>query len=106
MKQLLTEAPILAFYDVNKRTVVSADASSYGLGGVLLQDRNLQSLHTILELSGKRYTQIEKECLATVWVCERFSKYLYGLDDETDYKPLVPLFNVKDTDAVPLRYQR
>lgn len=40
MKQLLTEAPILAFYDVNKQTVVSADASSYWPGGVLLKDHN------------------------------------------------------------------
>lgn len=50
-----------------------------------------------------RYSQIEKECLAAVWSCERFEKYLYGLSEFkliSDHKLLVPLKNCKDLEGV------
>ncbi|UYV62484.1 hypothetical protein LAZ67_2000750 [Cordylochernes scorpioides] len=42
LKELLTTQPILAAYDVRKPTMVSSDASSYGLGAVLKQEADIQ----------------------------------------------------------------
>lgn len=36
-KKLLTNSPVLALFNPNLETTLSADASSHGLGAVLLQ---------------------------------------------------------------------
>ena len=45
----------------------------------------------------QRYSQIEKEALATTWSLKRFNDYLYGMsfNVETDHKPRVSLLSSK-----------
>ena len=83
IKQELTKPAVLALYNPQTETKVSADASSFGLGAVLLQ-LNDQSWKPVAYASKlftdteRGYAQIEKETLATTWACEKFSTYILG----------------------------
>ncbi|XDV25073.1 hypothetical protein PO909_029054 [Leuciscus waleckii] len=114
IKEELSTPPGLALYNAKAETVVSADASSFGLGAVLLQRQEDGHLKPVayssraLTDTEKRYAQIEKEALAITWACERFSDFLVGITFhvETDHKPLVPLLGSKSLDELPPRIQR
>lgn len=113
LKLELTSAPVLQLYDPNSSLKISADASSYGLGAVLLQKKAEVWLPVAyasrsLTETEQRYAQLEKEALALTWACERFSDFILGLhfELETDHKPLVSLLGGQALDALPPRIQR
>ena len=114
IKTALTTMPVLALYGPNKETKITADASSYGLGGVLMQKqpdstwRPIMFISRSLTSTESRYATIEKEALALTWACERCSDYIIGklIEAETDHKPLVPLVTQHTLDQIPPRIQR
>lgn len=113
-KILFSSVPVLGIYDSNTETVVTADASSYGLGAVRRQRQEDGQFKVIsyasrtLTTTERRYAQIEKEGLALVWASEKFRDYLVGkhFSLETDHKPLVSLFGSKGIDELTPRLQR
>ena len=91
LKKLVTTAPVLAYYDPAKELTIQCDASSTGLGAVLLQDEHpLAYASRALSDTETGYAQIEKECLAMVFALERFHQYTFGRKTtvHTDHKPL------------------
>ena len=108
LKELITKAPVLKYYAVNEPLVLSVDASSEGLGAVLLQNQQpVAYASKPLTECQKRYAQIEKELLAILHGCEHFHQYIYGrtVVVETDHKPLEAIVT-KPLYRAPIRLQR
>ena len=81
LKRLITQAETLAYYQAGCRTRIIADASPVGLGAILTQQqggvwRVISYASRSLTDVERRYSQTEKEALALVWACERFSMYV------------------------------
>ena len=108
IKSVIISAPALAYFDNNKETVLNVDASSTGLGGVLMQEgRPVAYGSRTLSSCEQRYANIERELLAITWGVQKFHTYVYGrkVIVETDHKPLQAIFK-KPLNATPPRLQR
>ena len=72
VKQVLTLAPVLKFFDPQKKTILQCDASMSGLGACLLQEGHpvayASRAHTPTETN---YAQIENELLPIAFGVER-----------------------------------
>ena len=91
IKEILTAAPVLEYYDVKRLVTITCDASRSGLGAVLLQNgKPVTYTSRALTNAETRYAQIEKELLAVVVRFERFNQYTYArnVEVEADHKPL------------------
>ena len=111
VKTLLTTSPILKLIDFNLPFILQTDASSTGLGAVLLQEHEGEKwpvAYASRKLSDaeKRYSVIERECLAIVWATKKFYPYLYGKPFvlETDHRPLTYLDTAKPLNGRLMRW--
>ena len=113
VKAELIHPTVLTLYDPNACIKISADASSFGLGAVLLQQSSdewkpVAYASRSMTETQRRYAQIEKEALGVTWACDKFADYIIGKHFliESDHKPLVPLLNSKQLNNLPPRIVR
>jgi hypothetical protein len=108
LKQLVASAPVLRYFDPSLPVVIQTDASSKGLGSCLLQDGHpIAFASRALTDAETRYAQIEKELLAILFACEKFTQFVYGrcTTVHSDHKPLEAIFKKALSQTTP-RLQR
>ena len=108
VKQAVTSAPVLRYFDSSLPVEGQGDASSNGIGFVLMQNGQPVSYSSrALTVNEKKYSQIEKELLAQVFGVERNHQLVYGRKIVlwSDHKPLETI-SKKPLATAPKRLQR
>ncbi|GJQ66512.1 hypothetical protein Trydic_g5150 [Trypoxylus dichotomus] len=106
--QPLTRYLKKAYPDFDKTFCLTTDASNVAIGGVLSQNSKPIAFYSrSLNSAEKNYSTIERELLAIVECCKHFRPYLFGREFliETDHKPLVWLFSLKDPNSRLTRWR-
>lgn len=102
-KQVLQSDLLLTHFDPKNTIKVAADASSYGIGAVILHrfpDKSEKAIaHAARSLTKTEmnYSQIEKEALALIFAVTKFHRMIHGRKFilSTDHKPLLAVFGSK-----------
>ena len=114
IKTLIARAnnTLLRYYDRTLPVTVQANTSLRGLGACLIQKHNREDqpiafASKSLTDTETQYANIERELLAIVFACQRFSTYLLGRSfvAESDHKQL-EMIAMKNLANVPPRLQR
>ena len=107
----LSTYPIRRLPAMHKDFAVRSDASSQGVGAVLLQYYDgvpfpVAYASRKLNDAERRYSTIERECLAVIFAISKFRNYLVGRKFilEVDHKPLVYLNKFKTTNDRLMRW--
>lgn len=104
LKDDLLKIPSLNLPDFSKEFVLSTDASGSSLGAVLAQNNEEGFPQPVAYASKKlkdqerRYSTIERECLAIIWAISHFKHYLVGRHFTIfcDQAALSHIFRLKD----------
>ena len=107
LKERLCSEPILKSPDFECPFILQTDASEYGVGAVLSQQTEDGQEHPVAYWSRKllprekRYSTIEKECLAIKLAVGAFRVYLLGrpFSIETDHRSLTWMERLKHTNS-------
>ena len=114
LKTEMSSDKCIAYFDNNKETFMYTDASPFGVSAIVLQKSPGEESGKIVCFSSRalsktemRYAQIERECLALVYGCERNRLYLLGrhFTANTDHKSLVNILTNPKSN-IPLRIER
>ena len=101
---MIANAPILAYYNPRKSTVLQTDASIKGLGACLVQDeRPVYFASKALTEVQRGYVAIELEFLTVAWAMEKFHHFLHANHFilETDQKLLETILSRSLNQATP-----
>ncbi len=111
LKSLLCKRPILQLPNPSKPYVLRTDASSEGLGAVILQEEDGALFPAALlsqqevKLAEKNYSTVERELLVVVDGIRKLCFYLYGDEFvlQTDHMPLESLRTSKNPNSRIMR---
>ena len=104
LKEELTSAPVLWYYDPKKPLVLQVDVSSKGLNTVLLQESQpVYFTSKALSPCQRFYVALKLEALRLGWAVKEFHHFLYGWQStlETDQKPLKSILSKSLLKASP-----
>ncbi len=105
LKHALTHTPVLAFPNYKKPFILCTDASSLGVGAVLMQASESQRPHVIayasrvLNSAESKYSMTHLETLAVVWALKHFRGILvygYPITVYTDHSAVTQVFSGKN----------
>ena len=84
LKDKLTSEKCISYFDEEKETFIYTDASPFGISAILLQKSVHKDDSKVISYSSRslteteqRYSQLERECLALVYGCEKNRLYIF-----------------------------